>query len=237
MKGTIATCAAVLVVSVALLLATNLKKKANDAALFSQETETLKNLGRAFIEYTTDHGGLTPTNPSSSPLTWADAAHPDAEDAWFNVLPKQMGFRSPAELGPSRGNEFYDDMYPLCVAGAPYVKDLGKRATRPSFAIGMNDRLPRGRTLDGKAQQTLASILQPVNTVLFLTRGLPEEETANPFQTGFDGAPAAGPSQFVERHNGLGILLFVDGHVEARRSEELVGKHGAISHPSIIWDP
>ncbi|MED5418813.1 MAG: hypothetical protein VYA27_08920, partial [Verrucomicrobiota bacterium] len=89
---------------------------------------------------------------------------------------------------------------------------------------------------------TLASIQQPVNTVIFLERGLPKDEEHSKAQRKFNGAPKANPRAFATRHNQKGVLLFVDGHTEVRRVSELIKASGEIIVPedqspgtSVVW--
>ena len=138
---------------------TNMVQSAN----LTRATNKIKDLGQAFVDYTTDHGGRLPLENADIPdisadaEDWAVAASEEAEDAWYNVLPDRMGYRSVAQLEQDNApRAFYDSSYPVFLGSAPYFKS-DKRLKRPYFAIGMNSRLQR-RSLDGyKDPGTLAS--------------------------------------------------------------------------------
>ena len=213
---------------------TNMVQGAN----LTRATQKIKDLGQAFVDYTTDHGGRLPLENADVPdisaeaEDWAVAASEEAEEAWYNVLPERMGYRSVAQLEQDNAPQaFYDASYPIFVESAPYAKSE-KKLERPYFAIGMNSRLQR-RSPDGyKEPGTLASIQQPANTVIFLARGLPNAQQPS----------KANPRAFATRHNQKGVLLFVDGHTEVRRVPELIKPSGEIIVPgeqgpgvSIIW--
>ncbi len=223
---------------------TNMVQSAN----LTRATQKIKDLGQAFVDYTSDHGGRLPLENADIPdisadqEDWTVAASEEAEEAWYNVLPERMGFRSVAQLGEENAPQsFYASAYPTFLGGAPYFKSE-KKLKRPYFAIGMNSRLQR-RSLDGyKDPGTLASIQQPVNTVIFLERGLPKDKEHSKAQRKFNGAPKANPRAFATRHNQKGVLLFVDGHTEVRRVPELIKASGEIIVPedqspgtSVVW--
>ena len=223
---------------------TNMVQGAN----LTRATQKIKDLGQAFVDYTTDHGGRLPLENADVPdisaeaEDWAVAASEEAEEAWYNVLPERMGYRSVAQLEQDNAPQaFYDASYPIFVESAPYAKSE-KKLERPYFAIGMNSRLQR-RSPDGyKEPGTLASIQQPANTVIFLERGLPKDQQHSKAQRKFNGSPKANPRAFATRHNQKGVLLFVDGHTEVRRVPELIKPSGEIIVPgeqgpgvSIIW--
>ena len=223
---------------------TNMVQSAN----LTRATQKIKDLGQAFVDYTSDHGGRLPLENADVPgisadrEDWAVASSEEAEEAWYNVLPERMGFRSVAQLAEENAPQaFYSSSYPTFLGAAPYFKSE-KKLKRPYFAIGMNSRLQR-RSLDGyKDPGTLASIQQPVNTVIFLERGLPKDEEHSKAQRKFNGAPKANPRAFATRHNQKGVLLFVDGHTEVRRVPELIKASGEIIVPedqspgkTVVW--
>ena len=142
-------------------------------ANLTRATQKIKDLGQAFVDYTSDHGGRLPLenadvpNISADSEDWTVAASEEAEEAWYNVLPERMGFPSVAELGVDNApSGFYDPAYPIFLQGAPYHSG-DKKLERPYFSVGMNSRLQRRRSDGYKDPGTLASIQQPVNTVIF----------------------------------------------------------------------
>ena len=219
-----------------------------ESANLTRATQKIKDLGQAFVDYTSDHAGRLPLENADVPNITADdedwtvAASAEAENAWYNVLPERMGFPTVGELGADNTPyRFYDQAYPVYLDGAPYHAGE-KKLKRPYFSVGMNSRLQR-RGLDGyKDPGTLASIQQPVNTVIFLERGLPKDIQHSKAQRKFNGSPKANPRAFAPRHNQKGVLLFVDGHTEVRKVTELIKASGEIIVPedqqpgtSIIW--
>ncbi len=69
---------------------TNMVQGAN----LTRATQKIKDLGQAFVDYTTDHGGRLPLENADVPdisaeaEDWAVAASEEAEEAWYNVLPE-----------------------------------------------------------------------------------------------------------------------------------------------------
>ena len=96
---------------------TNMVQGAN----LTRATQKIKDLGQAFVDYTTDHGGRLPLENADVPdisaeaEDWAVAASEEAEEAWYNVLPERMGYRSVAQLEQDNAPQaFYDASYPIC---------------------------------------------------------------------------------------------------------------------------
>ena len=207
----------------------------------AQQTITLgkmRALGAAFNTYTAEKNGLLPYEDSTGTDDWANAAKPENQEAWYNALPKLMGAQSVGELGLSNPELFYVDSYPLYIKGAPYP-GKSKRMNAPAFAIGMNSRLQR-KTEDGlKAQGKFVQIQEPVKTVIFLERGLPDDKQTMSAQRGFDGSPKANARAFAARHNQKGCLVFADGHAEVHPASKLLTAGGAIITPqtAIVWTP
>lgn len=211
-------------------------KNMQESANMTRAMQKIKNLGEAFVGYTTDNGGILPREDAPGADDWHKATQPEAQNAWYNVLPAAMGFASVGQLvEENRVESFYDESYPLYVPGAPYPKS-DKKYREPLYAIGMNSRLQRKGDNDVKDLGTLASIRRPVDTVMFLERGLPGDKKVSKAQRGFDGRPKANPRAFAARHNQKGILLFVDGHAEITQVSDLITNAGRIIHQEgIIW--
>ncbi|MFP6894962.1 MAG: prepilin-type N-terminal cleavage/methylation domain-containing protein [Roseibacillus sp.] len=228
------------VVAIVIVLATiafTVSKNMKESADLARATQKIKNLGEAFVGYTADSGGLLPYEDAVGPDDWNTASKPEASEAWYNALTQRMGVRTVGELASDNNPEgFYQESYPLYVPGAPYPKDE-KKFRKPYFAIAMNSRLQRRDDDGNKEQGTLASIQQPVNTVVFLERGMPGDKKVSNAQRGFDAGPKANPRAFAGRHNQKGILLFVDGHVEVRPVSDLITRAGRIIFPQegVIW--
>ena len=233
LESLVAVAVMLVLATIGFQVARNMEANAN----LARATKTIKDLGEAFVGYTSDTGGFLPYEDAPGSDDWTTAGRPGAEEAWYNVLPDRMGAASVAELaGQDNPDGFYQDSHPLYLPGASYPKGE-KRNKKPYFAIAMNSRLQR-RGDDGyKEQGTLASIEQPVNTVIFLERGLPDDEKVSKAQRKFDGSPKANARAFAGRHNQQGLLLFLDGHVEVHRVSDLITPAGLINYPQegIVW--
>lgn len=218
--------------AIAVTLSRSSKAKANQVVTLSK----MKALGAAFSAYASDQNGLLPFEDSAGTDDWTNAARPENQQAWYNVLPKSMSAGSVGEIGASNPARFYDNAYPLFIPGAPYPNGT-KRLGAPIFAIGMNSRLQR-KSEDGiKAQGRFSQIMEPVKTVVFLERGLPGDKKTMEAQRGFDGSPKANARAFAARHNQKGCLVFADGHAEVHPASNLLTPGGGIVFPqtSIVW--
>jgi prepilin-type N-terminal cleavage/methylation domain-containing protein len=183
-----------------------------------QTLQKMKSLGTAFAAYTTEKNGLMPLESAFGDDNWTDAAKPENQEVWYNALPKLMNAPSVGEIGASKPARFYEDGYPLFIAGAPYPS-TEKRANKPLFAVGMNSRLQRKSDDGVVAQSRLAQVINPAKTVVF------------------NGSPKANARAFAARHNQKGCLVFADGHSEVRAASELLTKGGGIITPQtdIVW--
>ena len=216
-------------------------KNVSQKADLALATQKIKDLGQAFVTYTTDNGGLLPReNYSGSGDTWDAASDEEAQEVWYNALPTQMGFPSVGEIGEEgKPHKFYEKSHPLFVPGAPYPKSE-KKLEKPMYAIGMNSRLQRRENDTGnKPQGTLASIQAPADTVIFLERGMPKDKKVVRSQANFSASPKAGPKAFAGRHNQQGLLLFADGHVDPKSPSEIITGSGKVKTleegSSVIW--
>lgn len=225
------------VIMVLAAISMQVMKSVREKANLARATQKIKDLGAAFVAYTGDNGGKLPReNHTGSGDGWDAANEEEAREVWYNALPEKMGYPTVGEIGKdSKPEVFYSGSYPLYVPGAPYPKGE-KKNKEPMYAIGMNSRLQR-RDGDGhKPQGTLSSIQAPVNTVIFLERGMPKDKKVVRAQANFSASPKAGPKAFAGRHNQMGLLLFADGHVEARSPSDIISPGGqVIKSETIIW--
>ncbi|RYD19782.1 MAG: type II secretion system protein [Verrucomicrobiaceae bacterium] len=217
-------------------IAVTLSKSSKQKAQQTLTLGKMRALGGAFNSYTSEKNGLLPYEDSTGTDDWANAAKPENQEAWYNALPKLLGSQSVGEIGISNPDLFYDDSYPLYIKGAPYP-GKSKRMNAPAFAIGMNSRLQRKTEEGVKAQGRFAQIQEPVKTVIFLERGLPDDKQTISAQRGFDGSPKANARAFAARHNQKGCLVFADGHAELHPASKLLTNGGAIITPqtAIVW--
>lgn len=208
------------------------KEKAQQALALQK----LRNLGAAFVTYTTEKNGTLPAEDAPGTDDWVTAARPENENVWYNALPALMGVGSTGEVGAKDPAKFYDKSHPIFIEGAPYPS-ASKRIGAPIFAVGMNSRLQRKGDEGVKTSGRMSQILDPTKTVIFLERGMPNDKKTMSAQRGFDGSPKANARAFAARHNQKGIIVYADGHAQAHIASELLTKSGAIITPqtSIVW--
>jgi prepilin-type N-terminal cleavage/methylation domain-containing protein len=218
--------------TVAMTISRSSKAKAQQVLTLQK----MKSLGTAFAAYAADKNGLIPLESAIGDDSWTDAAKPENQEVWYNALPRLMNAPTVGEIGASKPARFYEDGYPLFIAGAPYPS-AEKRANKPLFAVGMNSRLQRKADDGVVAQSRLTQIINPAKTVVFLERGLPNDKKTATGQAGFNGSPKANARAFAARHNQKGCLIFADGHSEVRAASELLTKGGGIITPqtNIVW--
>lgn len=217
--------------AIAIPVTTSMKKRAYRAGA----VQKLKSLGTAFVSYTADSGGELPWEDAPGTDDWQAVADPANAKAWYNALPELMSAPALGSLADAP-QRMYDDSYPLYLPGAPYPKS-NKKLGKPYFAMAMNSRLQRKDDAGVKIRGTLASILAPQRTVVFLERGMPGDKKTNPGQRGFDAGAKANPRAFAARWNGKGLVIFADGHVEMYAVSDLIGNGGQIKVPQtdVVW--
>lgn len=217
--------------AIAFPVMTSFKKRANR----ERALEKLRSLGVALVSYTSEHSGELPWEDAPGGDDWQAVSDPANKDVWYNALPELMSAGSAASM-VSDPRRFYEDTYPLYIPGAPYPGGNKKLGT-PYFALAMNSRLQRKNDEGIKLRGTLAAIQAPQRTVIFLERGMPGDKKSNPGQRGFDASPKANPRAFVARHNGRGLLVFADGHVQACEVSDLITSSGQIKYPQtdVVW--
>jgi prepilin-type processing-associated H-X9-DG protein len=210
------------------------KQQANDN--LAKTTAKMKDLGAAFIAFADDHGGVLPDPDVRGRDDWAGAAKPNGKNAWYNALPPRLKAKSIAEIGKVDREAYYQDDYPLYLPGAPYPQGE-KRLDRPYFAVGMNSRLNPRNEQGAPGRITLGAIMDPMQTILLLERGMPGDDKHIEGQRGFSADPKASATAFVARHNGRGVLLFVDAHLELAQPDDLLDERGEARIPQkkYIW--
>ena len=198
----------------------------------------MKDLGNAFAAYTIENGGAFPTADAPGGDTRENAAKPEAKDAWYNVLPWMMGRKTVGDYA-SVPREFYSKDSVLYVRKATYPS-LRERARRPYFAIAFNAKLQRKDAADRNEKTKLGDITRPERTVLFFERGLPGEQRLMKNQSidNYDGSCKGSAKSFVGRHNGTGVITFVDGHVAEFHVNEILTETGDVpflKESPVIW--
>jgi prepilin-type processing-associated H-X9-DG protein len=217
---------------VAMTLMKTSRAKAHQVATLAK----MKALGSAFSTYATEKSGLMPYESGVGGDDWERAAKPENQEVWYNALPKLMNAPSVGEIGAGERELFYESSYPLQIPGAKYPMKSTRLET-PAFAIGMNSQLRRKSEGVSQMQGRLGQIQSPEKTVVFLERGMPKDKAGSAFKAGFDASPKANARAFAARHNQKGILVFADGHAEARAASEIFKKNGEIITPQtrIVW--
>jgi prepilin-type N-terminal cleavage/methylation domain-containing protein len=211
----------------------------NNANL-AEATDRMKNLGSALNSYVAANNGELPSEDTVGVDDWSAVVRPEAQQAWYNALPKILGQNSPADyVNQSRISAFYQKDNILFLPGAKYPES--NRTVKPYFAIAYNTKLHRkdpsqedSGSSGGKPVVRMANILQPLRTVVFLEQGLPDEPAAHPaisVSSDYDGSCKGSAKSFVTRYKGKGLLTFADGHTEPASATDLLTPTGAI-----IWD-
>lgn len=179
----------------------------------------MRQLGSAAGAYASQNDGALPAVDSRGTDTWAAAASRENANAWYNALPVILSQKSVAQYA-ANPQAFYSKENILFLPGAKYP-DSDKKLARPFFAIAINTELQR-MDKNGKKSVKLAQISNPARTVLFLEQGLPGEVKVSPIQPKYDGSPRGSAKSFVARYEGVGVVTFVDGHVEIIERKDMV---------------
>jgi len=195
----------------------------------------MRSIGAAFVTYTNDHDGQLPREDVSGKDDWRAASEPDAENAWYNVLPRIAGDRGVADYGDNP-RSFYRDDNVLYLRAANYPGDDSKYR-EPLFAYAMNSRLQRKDNEGRKEAGRMVEVVQPSKTVVFLESGIDGESPAVEGISDYDGSPKGNPRDFVTRYGKTGILIFFDGHSEMVRARAIMNDAGNIPVPQTpyIW--
>jgi prepilin-type processing-associated H-X9-DG protein len=219
--------------AIAFPIYSSVRKKAHKQVALDK----VRMLGEAILTYANQNNGDLPDEDAPGKLTWSDIADAKAKNAWFNVLPKQLGKKSAADYAETH-ELFYTDENILFLPGANYPDK--KKFGTPMFAIAMNTKLERTEP-DGKvARAKLSDIGNPGRTVSFLEQGLLNENTTLDIQTkkDYDGAPKGSAKSFVGRYDNQGVLAFFDGHVELAPVKNVLDETtGKFPFPqtNVIW--
>jgi type II secretory pathway pseudopilin PulG len=196
---------------------------------------TMKELGRGLSIYTGQNSGNLPAEDASGTDTWKNAAKPEANDAWYNALPRLLGRKGVGDLSP---RDFYTKENLLFLPGAVYPES-DKKLREPLFAIAINTKLHRKNAADKKKQTKVSDVTNPARTVIFLEQGLPSEERTLHVQSkrDYDGSCKGSAKSFVGRYGGHGYLFFLDGHAELTDARDLLTDTGDFPVPqtNVIW--
>jgi prepilin-type N-terminal cleavage/methylation domain-containing protein/prepilin-type processing-associated H-X9-DG protein len=212
----------------------------------TEATGKIKALADSLKSYCEQNNGEMPLEDIDKRDDWEAVKRPEAEKAWYNVLPKQMGKKSVADL--ARENQvavFYSAECPLWLPGANYPEK--KQGIKPYFAMALNSKLSRkdrdGNTAGeaGRPQMKFSDIKDTARTVVFLEQGLPGESRAHPSispKKDYNGSAKASAKSFVARYSDKGLLAFADGHVAPYSGKDLLDGAGDFiwsEQASVIW--
>ena len=209
-----------------------IKKGAGNAVALN----AMRQLGAAAGAYASQNDGSLPAADSKATDTWADAASPENANAWYNVLPRTLIYKGVDQYA-ANPQAFYSRENILFLPGAKYPES-DKKLAKPFFAIAINAKLQR-KDEKGEKPVKLAQITNPARTVLLLEQGMPGEPKVMAIQPNYDGSPNGSAKSFVARYGGVGVVTFVDGHVEAVDGKDMLEQAVLPKFPlepgDVIW--
>jgi prepilin-type N-terminal cleavage/methylation domain-containing protein/prepilin-type processing-associated H-X9-DG protein len=206
----------------------------------AQALNRMKELGSASSAYVVSNNGDLPQEDAKGTDTWQAAADPENSKAWYNALAKQLNRRSVGDYAHTP-REFYTKDCFFFLPGATYPES-DKKLRQPLFAFAINTKLQRKDTDGKKPPLKLANVMSPANTALFMEQGLPDEKSDGGAdiqrKSNYDGSPKGSAKSFVGRYGGKGFILFVDGHAEEFKPNDLLTETGEFPFPpagGVIW--
>jgi prepilin-type processing-associated H-X9-DG protein/prepilin-type N-terminal cleavage/methylation domain-containing protein len=207
---------AIIAVLAALLLPS--MNKARNAARRATCQAVQRQWGFALSLYQAENGNNMPRQAlGPGAPDWLQVASADADDVWYNELPRSLGWRGAGDYLMSRG-AFYEkeSLFHCPMAQMPPSPGTSNTVL---FSMAMNSRLTNAL---GRAVK-VTTVQQPTATVVFLENRLMGESKVDPDQidTGL-GQPTSNAERFSARHTGQGNIVFVDGHVEAFKGNKVV---------------
>ncbi len=203
---------AVAIIAVLAALATGLYQRAKSQRVQLESAARMRQWGAALGCYIADNDGALPRRGQGV----QEVTQLDRPEDWFNALPPYVGEKSYSDLLKTghRPREGDRSMFVR-----PEAKDPGKRAF---LSYGMNMNLsPWNLTQPTR----LGSLQQPGSTV-FLA------EAPGPYASTY---PSKADYSCVAPHNGLGNILFLDGHVAAYTAEYLGVGTGDPRREDVHW--
>lgn len=200
-------------------------------------TQNMKSLTAAAIDYASQNDGTLPAEDAKGPDTWQTAALPESGKAWYNALPRALGYKGVGDYA-SIPRDFYDKGNILWLPGAKYP-DSDKKLVKPLFAIAINTKLQRRNDDDEKPPLKMSMITDPSRTVLFLEQGLPNDDKAAPVQSkkDYNGSCKGSAKSMAGRYAGAGVLTFCDGHSEVVQVKDTLTETARFPFPQteIVW--
>ncbi len=217
------------------------RQKANRAMALRK----MEQLGTALARYTGDNNGLLPKEEADSGQgSWEAASRPDADDAWYNALPRLAGGKGTGDYF-KEGNPaaFYAKDSLLALEGVKYPKT---QMRKPMYAFAYNTKLHRKDATTGqKPRININKVANPSRVVALIEQGLKNEKRPIEGMKSYDRDDCkASPRQFVTRWSDHGMLVFLDGHVEQVKAAQVLDssagiriKWNATDTSGIFWCP
>jgi prepilin-type N-terminal cleavage/methylation domain-containing protein/prepilin-type processing-associated H-X9-DG protein len=218
--------------------------KAKSTAKRAACISNFKQWGLALTMYLQDNEEALPRESFGSGTVlnnWAQVKDPNNYDIWYNALPPQVDLPRAADYFARRG-DFYEKNSLFHCPSARFPKGIAAGSGNyPLFSMSMNSKLIEAPAVT----MTVTAVARPSQTVMFLENLLAGEPPVDPTQAATElGQPSSYASRFVARHEGRGNLVFLDGHVETLRGNEVVettsgpnrGK-AILPQTKIIWTP
>lgn len=227
-------CLAVILViaAIAVPVAATIKQRGHKQTAL----EKIRTLGGAISTYASQNGGALPAEDTDQKESWVNIVKPDANDAWYNALPRLLGRKGAGDYS-SYPATFYTDENILFLPGANYPDK--KKLNDPMFAIAFNTKLQRTDPSGLKDRTRMDQITNPAKTVVLLEQGLPNESRTLEIQSkkDYDGSPKGSAKSFVGRYAEHGHLCFLDGHAELVDAKELLTQTGCFPFPQtdVVW--
>jgi len=233
------------VIAIIAILAAMLLPALAKAKAASQRVSCMNKLrqwGLAQAMYAHDNDDFIPQESATTSAmlnSWTQARAPLSASVWYNALPMLISAK-PASAYFLDHPSFYDNSLLFHCPLAKFPADAVSPATVDVyFSIAMNSKLIQGSDLTVRAR----TIKQPSQTVFFLENLLDHEIPVDTHEATTDlGQPSSSANRFVARHNGVGNIAFVDGHVEGLKGAQVVqtqsgaGEGGAIlPQTQVVW--
>lgn len=203
----------IVIIAVLAALATGAYRRAISQKTQLESAARLRQWGAALGGYIADNDGALPRRGQGVQVV----TQLDRPEDWFNALPRYIGEKSYSELLKSGQRPKEGDR---SIFVRPGAKDPGGSPAFLSFGMNMN-LSPWNLT-----QPTRLGAIQRPGTTVFLA------EAPGPYASTY---PSARPYSCQAPHEGLGNILFLDGHVACYPAEYLGVGIGDPQREDVRW--
>jgi prepilin-type processing-associated H-X9-DG protein len=153
---------------------------------------------------------------------WAAVRNANNLDVWYNAVPPMLSQRRAYDYGLNATTkaEFYDKTSIFHCPTAKFPNNVAS-LFEPRFSMAMNSKLINGTATTLR----MGGVALPSDTVIFMENRQAAEMNVEffPNQAAADlGQPSSYATRFVARHERRGNIVFVDGHAETFRGNEVV---------------